>query len=67
MRANSATSGCAARFRPTCRLLGSPDFQSLSDLHQGYELVRRVRLVPFTFKNVTSLAAIVLFRLRRSC
>jgi hypothetical protein len=41
-------------------LLGSPDFQSLSDLHQGYELVRRVRLVPFTFKNVTSLAAIVL-------
>jgi hypothetical protein len=40
--------------------LGSADFQSLADLHNGFEVVRGVRLVPFTMKNVTSLAATVL-------
>ena len=40
--------------------LGSADFQSLADLHNGFEVVRGIRLVPFTMKNVTSLAATVL-------
>jgi hypothetical protein len=40
--------------------LGSGDFQSLADLHNGFEVVRGIRLVPFTMKNVTSLAAMVL-------
>ena len=40
--------------------LGSADFQSLADLHNGYQVVRGIRLVPFTMKNVTSLAAILL-------
>ena len=41
-------------------MLGSADFQSLADLHNGFEMVRGIRLVPFTMKNVTSLAATVL-------
>ena len=41
-------------------LLGSADFQSLADLHNGFEVVRGIRLVPFTTKNATSLAAYVL-------
>ena len=41
-------------------LLGSPDVQSLADLHNGFQVVRGIRLVPFTMKNVTSLAAILL-------
>jgi hypothetical protein len=41
-------------------LLGSADFQSLADLHNGFEVVRGIRLVPFTMKNVTSLATMVL-------
>jgi hypothetical protein len=41
-------------------LLGSADFQSLADLHNGFQVVRGIRLVPFTMKNVTSLAAILL-------
>jgi hypothetical protein len=41
-------------------LLGHADFQSLADLYNGYEVVRGVRLLPFTTKNVTSLAAFVL-------
>ena len=41
-------------------LLGSADFQSLADLHNGFEVVRGMRLVPFTMKNVTSLAATAL-------
>jgi hypothetical protein len=36
------------------------DFQSLADLHNGFEVVRGIRLVPFSMKNVTSLAAMVL-------
>ena len=40
--------------------LGSADFQSLADLHNGFQVVRGIRLVPFTIKNVTSLAAILL-------
>jgi hypothetical protein len=40
--------------------LGSGDFQSLADLHNGFEVVRGIRQVPFTMKNVTSLAATVL-------
>jgi hypothetical protein len=40
--------------------LGSADFQSLADLHNGFQVVRGIRLVPFTMKNVTSLAAILL-------
>ncbi len=44
--------------RPTNEpLLGSPDIQSLADLHNGFELVRRIRLAPFTMKNVTEFAA----------
>jgi hypothetical protein len=41
-------------------MLGSGDFQSLADLHNGFEVVRGIRLVPCTMKNVTSLAATVL-------
>ncbi len=41
-------------------LLGNADFQSLADLHNGFQVVRGVRLVPFTMKNATSLAAILL-------
>ena len=48
-------------------LLGSADFQSLADLHNGFEVVRGIRLVPFTTKNVTSLAATSCCRSRRCC
>ena len=41
-------------------LLGSADFQSLADLHNGFEVVRGIRIVPFTTKHVTSLMAYVL-------
>ena len=41
-------------------LLGSADFQSLADLHNGYQVVRGIRLVPFTVKTLTSLAMILL-------
>lgn len=41
-------------------LLGSADFQSLADLHNGFEVVRGIRLVPFTTKHITSLMAYVL-------
>ena len=41
-------------------LLGSPDIQSLADLHNGFEVVQGIRLVPFNMKTVTSLAAVVL-------
>ncbi len=41
-------------------LLGSPDIQSLADLRNGFEVVQGIRLVPFTMKNVTSLAATML-------
>jgi hypothetical protein len=41
-------------------LLGHADFQSLADLYNGFEIVRGIRLMPFTAKNVTSLAAFVL-------
>lgn len=40
--------------------LGSPDFESLAALHDSFEVVRGIRLVPFSMKNVTSLAAILL-------
>lgn len=40
--------------------LGHADFQSLADLHNGFEVVRGVRPMPFTTKHVTSLAAFVL-------
>jgi hypothetical protein len=40
--------------------LGSADFQSLADLHNGFQLVRGIRLVPFTTKTVTSLAMTLL-------
>jgi hypothetical protein len=40
--------------------LGSADFQSLADLHNGYQVVRGIRLVPFTVKTLTSLAMILL-------
>ena len=42
------------------QLLGSPDIQSLADLRNGFEVVQGIRLVPFTMKNVTSLAATML-------
>lgn len=41
-------------------VLGNADFQSLADLHNGFTIVRGIRVVPFTVKNFTSLAAIVL-------
>ena len=40
--------------------LSSADFQSLADLHNGFQLVRGIRLVPFTTKTVTSLAMTLL-------
>ena len=48
-------------------LLGSADFQSLADLHNGFEVVRGIRLVPFTTKNATVAAAYACFPSRRSC
>jgi hypothetical protein len=41
-------------------LLGNADFQSLADLHNGFEVIRGIRLLPFTMKNFTELAAYVL-------
>ena len=41
-------------------LLGSSDIQSLADLHNGFEVIRGIRLVPFTTKNVAALAAVTL-------
>jgi hypothetical protein len=41
-------------------LLGSADFQSMADLHNGYTLVRNIQLAPVTIKNLTTVAAYVL-------
>ena len=41
-------------------LLGSADIQSLADLHNGYAMIERIRLVPFGMKNVTGLVAPIL-------
>jgi hypothetical protein len=41
-------------------LLGSPDIQSLADLHNGYEVVEGIGWMPFHRKNVTWLAATTL-------
>jgi len=41
-------------------LMGSPDLQSLADLGNSYELVRSMRVVPFTREAVLQLALITL-------
>lgn len=41
-------------------LLGSPDIQSLADLHNSFQVVRGIRLVPFRAKNVTEFVAATL-------
>lgn len=41
-------------------LLGSPDIQSLSDLHSSFEVIRGIQLFPFTLKNVISVAVTTL-------
>jgi hypothetical protein len=38
-------------------LLGSGDIQSLADLGNSFTVVQEMRLVPFTLKDVTRLAA----------
>lgn len=37
-------------------LLGSPDIQSLADLHGSFEVIRGIQWVPFTMKNVMFVA-----------
>jgi len=46
-----------ASFTP---LVGSADIQSLADLGNSFELVRSMRVVPFTRDTVVQLAAITL-------
>jgi hypothetical protein len=41
-------------------LLGHGDIQSLADLHNSFEIIRGIRLVPFTMNHVTSLAVTTL-------
>ncbi len=45
---------------PDDPLLGSGDIQSLADMRNSFDVVAEIRLVPFTMKNVTSLAFITL-------
>jgi hypothetical protein len=47
------------RAPPDEALLGSADIQSLADLGNSYDIVRETRLVPFSMKDVSRLAAIV--------
>ena len=42
----------------TDELLGTGDIQSLADLGNSYTVVQEMRLVPFTLKDVTRLAAV---------
>jgi hypothetical protein len=42
------------------QLLGSADIQSLADMENSYDAVRRMRLVPFGLTEVTVLAALTL-------
>jgi hypothetical protein len=42
------------------QLLGSPDIQSLADMGNSYDAIRRMRLVPFGLTQVTTLAALAL-------
>jgi hypothetical protein len=41
-------------------LLGTPDIQSLADLHNAFQVIEGMRMTPFGMKNVTSLAVYVL-------
>ncbi len=41
-------------------LLGSADIQSLGDLGNSFEVVKEMRLVPFTIRDVLQLAVIIL-------
>jgi hypothetical protein len=40
--------------------LGSPDIQSLADLHNGYLMLRQMHLAPVSMRNVTDLAVYAL-------
>jgi len=42
------------------KLLGSPDIQSLADLDGSYSIIREMRLVPFTVRELTSLIIIAI-------
>jgi len=41
-------------------LLGSSDIQSLADMANSYDVVRRMRLVPFGLREISILAAVTL-------